>query len=202
MCLHATHKMLSRSALGRTLHILYGYRVYPVGWECSAVSAPRAPPPNPSTPPSPPLPPTPPPFPSVPPPSPPPPPFPPRVCEDTCNQRGWINDRVCDDGGPGAEYALYVPGDRTQDLSRSYSSDANVPCLILSVRAAARMAPIAATVGSVGRLRHRRLCRHPYHRHPFRHPHLHRPRRRLTPRALRLRLSSLRRWRSNRKPSR
>ena len=79
--------------------------VHAFGSDCYASVAPRAPPPSPplpSLPPSPPNSPPPPPPPSPPPPSPPPPPL---ICNNDCLEQGWVNDGVCDDGGPTSQYS-------------------------------------------------------------------------------------------------
>jgi hypothetical protein len=89
---------------------LVGYSKQPLGWTCAEGWAPRPPPPSPSPSPSPPSPPSSPPPPPRPPPSPPPPPLPPQTCHDRCTQTAWASDGVCDDGGPGSEYALCTYG--------------------------------------------------------------------------------------------
>ncbi len=66
------------------------------------VGTPLPPPP----PPSPPSPPPPPPAPPRPPPPPSPPPLGPVICTNDCHDGTWERDEVCDDGGPGAEFAL------------------------------------------------------------------------------------------------
>ena len=100
-----------------TEQVLWENGVFPHGHVCFAVVAPRAPPPAPPAPlvpPSPPRSPPPPPPPSMPPPSPPPPPL---ICSNHCAEQGWANDGVCDDGGPGSEYAGCEFGYDCEDCS-------------------------------------------------------------------------------------
>ena len=77
-----------------------------VGAGCAPL--PPRPPPSPPMPPPPPRPPPSPPSPRPKPPPPGPPPSPPGMCSNNCR---YASDNDCDDGGPGAEYALCTRGD-------------------------------------------------------------------------------------------
>ena len=97
---------------------LIGYQPDVISYDCLDAFKPVAPPPSPIEPPSPPTPPSPPPCPRPPPPSPPPPPFPPLSCSDSCPYPMFIGDGVCDDGGPGAEYAYCAWGTDCTDCAQ------------------------------------------------------------------------------------